>query len=73
MRASINIKIQKACAICKYWYNPTNEGLEPTASSQRNLWRYDTSMRCKCTKKGCVMWASHSCQNFENKLSDYVR
>ena len=72
MMASVNIKIQKVCAICKYWYNPANIGVIPTAFPERNIWRYDTSMRNICAKKGCSMWASHSCKNFENKFSEYM-
>lgn len=63
----INIKTAKKCAICKYWYDPTNSAIMPR-SPKINLWTIDDKCKKKCLKKNYEMQSTAFCGRFENKL-----
>ena len=64
---AINIKSCKKCAVCKYWYDPTNEAINPK-SPQINVWEYDERVRRICLQKGMNMAASANCEKYVCKL-----
>lgn len=43
---SVNIKIDKRCAFCKNWHDPTSSAIRPKFPAQ-GIWEYD-KMRKKC-------------------------
>lgn len=45
-----NIRTIKKCALCKYWYDPTNSAISPRFP-KINLWQYDDTARMKCLQK----------------------
>lgn len=57
---SINIITSKKCAICKYWYDPTNSAINPKAP-HINVWEYDDKAKRMCLKKGSNTAASATC------------
>ena len=65
---NFNVKSAKKCAFCKYWYDPTNSGIEPV-SPRISLWKIrDLNQKCMCLKKNFQMSASATCGKFELKL-----
>lgn len=65
----INIKSARKCAICKYWYDPTNSVLSPKAPNV-GLWEItDINKKCKCLKRNLLMPAFAVCgKDFESKF-----
>ena len=65
----INIKVQKKCAFCKNWYDPTNSAIAPK-SPVIGLWEIkDTNQKCMCLKKNIKMSANAFCSSdFERKI-----
>lgn len=52
-----NLTINKYCAFCKYWYDPTNMYISPHAPRQ-HIWTYDYLAKCKCMKKAAKQRAA---------------
>lgn len=63
----VNVKKAKKCALCKYWYDPTNSAIEPKIPSA-NIWSMDETQKRKCLKKNSDMRAWVSCPKYECKL-----
>ena len=61
----INIKTNKKCAFCKYWYDPTNSCISPV---QLNFWEYDIKAKQKCLKRGIDKPSTFSCSQYECKV-----
>ena len=68
MKNSLNVKLFKKCAFCKYWYDPCNTHIAPKTPS-KNIWEYEVNTRCKCLKKNVQMAAFSSCSNYECKIT----
>ncbi len=66
---TLNIKTAKKCALCKYWYDPTNSAISPR-SPKINLWTIDDKCGKKmCLKKNFEMSPTAFCsKDFELKL-----
>ena len=62
-----NIKFNKYCAFCKYWYDPTNQHIQPS-DSLHNIWKYETDAKCMCLKKNYPMGAGFNCSKYECKI-----
>ena len=62
-----NIKTYKRCAVCKYWYDPTNSAITPRAP-KINLWDVDVKCKKMCTKKNYETVANSFCNLFESKF-----
>ena len=56
----------RVCAFCRYWYNLSNEGIEPGNAPRR--WKYDRSMESKCLKRNIQTGANRTCSNFTPKF-----
>jgi len=61
-----NIKTDKRCAFCKYWYDPTQECITP--KSGNNWWEYEPTKKRKCLKLNIDKIANASCNKYECKL-----
>ena len=64
---TINIKRNRKCAFCKYWYDPTNSAIEPV-TPQYGVWKYNKNMKSKCLKRSGDWSAFASCKYYECKL-----
>ena len=64
---SVNIKTVRCCALCKYWYDPSNSAISPKAPNI-NLWSVDDKCRNKCLKTNIDQRAIAVCSRFELKL-----
>lgn len=54
------------CALCKFWYNPTNSAIMPLSG---NWWEYDTEMKARCMKTfSLTMKGGNSCGKFKSKV-----
>jgi hypothetical protein len=62
-----NIKTSKKCAFCKYWYDPTNNAIQPS-NPKLNLWKYDGNVKNKCLKTNLKKPAHSTCPKYECKL-----
>lgn len=62
-----SIKTTKLCAFCKYWYDPTNQYIQPSNPSCY-MWKYETSAKCMCMKKNIQMEAGFNCSQYVCKL-----
>lgn len=62
-----NVKVNKMCAFCKYWYDPANSTIEPKSPSI-GLWKYDSKAKRKCSMNGLDMPARASCKKYECKV-----
>ena len=58
---------QKACAFCKYWYDPTNSAIAPKVPNA-GLWLYDASAEHMCLKRNTKKRGFASCSDFVSKL-----
>lgn len=67
MMHSVNVKTNKLCAFCKYWYDPTNQYIQPT-NPANFIWKYETTAKCMCMKKNYPMVAGFNCPNYECKV-----
>lgn len=62
----VNINTVKVCAFCKYWYDPTNNAINPKIGQ---LWEFDTEMDAKCMKNNLLKRRSfQTCSMFEKKI-----
>lgn len=66
---TINISTTKKCAVCKYWYDPTNSAINPKAP-QINLWDYDDKAKRMCLKRGSTVSAGGFCGSYCCKLEE---
>jgi hypothetical protein len=66
---STNIKSQKHCAFCKYWYDPANVAIRPK-NPRIGTWEYDRSARAKCLKKNFDFAAMAHCPSYECKIEN---
>lgn len=62
-----NIKREKKCAFCKYWYDPVNRAISPR-NPKFNIWEYDEKCKMKCLKKNLDRKANATCSQYECKL-----
>ena len=62
---SVNVKLVKRCAFCKYWYDPCNTHIKPQF---RDIWYFDNTAKCKCLKKNIQMAAFSFCNEYVCKL-----
>lgn len=67
MKVPLNVKVVKRCAFCKYWYDPTNQHINPK-SPKINLWEYENNARCKCLKRNNERRANELCPSYECKV-----
>lgn len=67
MMKLINIKLEKRCAFCIYWYDPNNRYISPK-SINTNLWTFDSQAICPCVKKGCNIASNSLCSEYKCKL-----
>ena len=64
----INVKSSKYCAICKYWYDPTNAYITPH-NPVMNMWKIEKTAKCKCLlRAGGEVSATFFCSKFERKI-----
>lgn len=63
----LNLSNCKKCALCKYWYDPTNSAISPK-SPQINIWEYDEKAKNMCLQKGITISANASCSKYQCKL-----
>ena len=50
---NVNVKLSKKCALCKYWYDPTNSAITPV-NPKIGIWEInDTDKKSKCLKTNC--------------------
>ena len=66
---NVNVKLSKKCALCKYWYDPTNSAITPV-NPKIGIWEInDTDKKSKCLKTNLNMRAGSLCTKyFECKL-----
>lgn len=62
-----NIKVNRMCAFCEYWYDPGNECIEPK-SPNIGLWKYEIKAERKCIQKGLRTQARASCSKYQCKV-----
>ena len=62
-----NLKVNKMCAFCKHWYDPTNECIEPK-SPIIGMWKYDSKAKRKCLKRGVNTSSRATCVYYEGKV-----
>lgn len=62
-----NVKVNRMCAFCKYWYDPANSAIEPKSTSM-GIWLYDREARKKCLQCGLIMSARASCKKYQCKI-----
>lgn len=68
MKQTINIRTDKKCAFCKYWYDPTNSAIIPK-STFACLWEIkDVNQKSSCIKRNVQTLASSLCFKYECKL-----
>jgi hypothetical protein len=55
------------CAFCKYWYDPTNSFIRPTAPLIKE-WDFDTDAKALCMKRSIQKKAIAICGQYECKI-----
>lgn len=63
----LNANKVKRCAFCKYWYDPTNQHIQPQ-DPKNGYWKFDPHAHCMCTKKSINMAGGLYCDKFESKV-----
>lgn len=63
----LNGNFNQRCAFCKYWYDPTNQYINPQ-DPNHNIWKFDTTAKCLCLKWNLKKGAGMRCDEFENKI-----
>lgn len=67
-----NIKKDKRCVLCKYWFDPMLSALYPK-TPHINIWEIDDGCSRKmCIKKGALMQPLGLCGKYESELKDYI-
>lgn len=46
---SIDVRYNKRCAFCKYWYDPSNSAIKPV-NPKNHSWEYDEIKSSQCMK-----------------------
>lgn len=64
----LNGNKNQRCAFCKYWYDPTNQYIQPQ-DAKNNLWKFETTAKCKCLKYNLLKGSGMRCNKFENKIA----
>lgn len=64
-KTAVNIQSARVCAFCKYWWDPCCKYIMPHTQTQ---WYYDSSVKCRCIKKGVDMPAFSQCSMFRMKI-----
>ena len=64
---TVNLKVNRKCAFCVHWYDPTNSAIQPV-SPRSNIWKYDEKAKCMCMKKKYDTPASSFCGEYECKV-----
>lgn len=64
---TVNITVTKSCAFCKYWYDPSNEMIEPK-DPKHNLWAHQDNCKRKCLKRNLEVSTLGYCENYCCKL-----
>ena len=67
LKGMANLNVNKMCAFCKHWYDPTNECIAPKAPAIK-MWLYDNTAIRQCIKRGVRTKANASCPKYESKL-----
>lgn len=57
----------KCCAFCKYWYDPTNQYIQPQ-DPKHGFWKFETTAKCLCLQCNLQKGAGMRCDEFENKI-----
>ena len=57
----------RRCAFCKYWYDPTNQHIQPSYPNQ-GIWKFDEKAKAMCLKKNIEMHSTTQCSKFECKI-----
>lgn len=66
MMKTFNVTQGRACAFCKYWYDPGNTAIRPKVGY---FWQYDTTQKKRCMKKvAAEMPATAACGDYECKV-----
>lgn len=55
------------CAFCRYWYDPTNEGIR-LRNARSGIWEYDDAQKCDCLQCKFKRSAWQRCGKFESKV-----
>ena len=63
----LNGNKNKRCAFCKYWYDPTNQYIQPQ-NPKNGIWKFEQTAKCVCLKTNLKMGAGMQCSKFENKI-----
>ena len=65
---SFNAKTGRACAFCKYWYDPTNAAIKPK-DPVIGTWYYDEKAKNRCMKMHNTEKSSWAmCRDYECKV-----
>lgn len=65
--AVANVKVARLCAFCKYWYDPTNQHIQPR-SPAGGFWEYDPKAKALCQRWSLPKHGNASCPHFEAKI-----
>lgn len=63
----VNINNTKKCALCKYWYDPTNTAIRPR-NAKNGIWEIDPDVKKMCEKKDYERPGSAFCGEYECKV-----
>lgn len=63
-----NVKIERHCAFCKYWYDPTNSAIVPKMPNM-GIWEFDSNAKNKCLKTNIEKRAASFCSKYESKIN----
>ncbi len=55
----------KACALCKYWWDPACRYIEPRTAID---WQIDSAARCFCLKRNTMTTALDICAKYRCKI-----
>lgn len=67
MKKITNIRSSKICALCKYWYDPTNLYIKPV-NTVAGFWEYESEAKCKCLKTNMQKLSWNSCSKYQPKF-----
>lgn len=63
----VNIKHERKCAFCKYWYDPMNSAINPK-NTVAGFWEYDEKIKNKCLKSNLEKASWVSCSEYVCKI-----
>lgn len=62
----IHIVNQRACALCKHWYDPAHNHIRPSGDPFMKLWEYDRDVKSMCEIKHKEMYSQcMGCSKYE--------